>query len=119
VRGEIARAVPLGMTIEYVDVGAPDNVPKALASVAASRAELLSVSDAGTIQPRLREITGFAIDWSILSAGTFTLFANLGGAMYYGSNLQTSSIDRSASSTAFCAAPKRPICRWNCPPSST
>jgi len=96
-RGEIARAVQaLGMTIEYVDVGAPDNVPKALASVAASRAELLSVSDAGTIQPRLREITGFAIDRNILSAGTFTLFANLGGAMYYGSNLQDI-IDRSVS----------------------
>ena len=96
-RGETSRAAQaLGMTIQYIEVKAPDDFDGALEQIAANRAELLFVSQSGVIEPRMREITGFAIRNRILSAGAFTLFASVDGAMYYGSNLQDI-IDRSVS----------------------
>jgi putative ABC transport system substrate-binding protein len=97
IRDGISRAAQaVGMTIQFVGVKAADDIADALARIAAGRAELLYVNNSGLIDPRLPEITGFAIRNKILSAGQFTLFANVGGAIYYGSNLQDI-IDRSMS----------------------
>ena len=96
-RGEISRAAQaLGMTIQHIPVKATDDIAGVLEHITASRAELLYVSYSGAIDPRLREITGFAIRNKILSGGDFTWFASVDGAMYYGSNLQDI-IDRSMS----------------------
>ena len=97
VSGEIVRAAQaLGMTIQHIPVNATDDIAGVLEHITASRAELLYVSSSGAIDPRLREITGFAIRNKILSGGDFTWFASVDGAMYYGSNLQDI-IDRSMS----------------------
>jgi len=97
VSGEILRAAQaLGMTIQHIPVKATDDIAGVLEHITASRAELLYVSSSGAIDPRLREITGFAIRNKILSGGDFTWFASVDGAMYYGSNLQDI-IDRSMS----------------------
>jgi len=90
----VAQAV--GMTIQHIRVNATDDIAGALEQIAASRAELLYVGASGVIDPRLREITGFAIRNNILSGGDFTLFTRVDGAMYYGPNLQDI-LDRSMS----------------------
>jgi putative tryptophan/tyrosine transport system substrate-binding protein len=97
VRGDTLRAAQaLGMTIQFIEVKATEDLAGALEQIAASRAELLFVVNSGLLEPRMREITGFAIRNRILSAASFTLFASVDGAMYYGSNLQDI-IDRSTS----------------------
>ena len=97
VSGEILHAAQaLGMTIQHIPVKGTDDIAGVLEHITASRAELLYVSNSGAIDPRLREITGFAIRNKILSGGDFTFFASVDGAMYYGSNLQDI-IDRSMS----------------------
>ncbi len=73
-----------------------DEISDALQQIVASRAEVLWVTNSGVTEPRWREITRFAIQNKILSMGSATLFTSVGGAMYYGSNLQDI-IDRSAS----------------------
>ena len=90
----VAQAV--GMTIQHIPVNATDDIAGALEQIAASHAELLYVGASGVIDPRLREITGFAIRNNILSGGDFTLFTRVDGAMYYGPNLQDI-LDRSMS----------------------
>ncbi|HEX7562232.1 MAG TPA: ABC transporter substrate binding protein [Bradyrhizobium sp.] len=57
---------------------------------------MLFVVNDGVTESRLRDITSFAIQHKILSIGSQTLFTSVGGAIYYGSNLQEI-IDRSVS----------------------
>ena len=89
-------AQPLGMTVQYFPVSFADEISDVLQQIVASRAEVLWVTNSGVTEPRWREITRFAIQNKILSMGSATLFTSVGGAMYYGSNLQDI-IDRSAS----------------------
>lgn len=89
-------AAALGMTMHTFPVTRADDVPTALEQIAASRAQMLIVNNDGTIESRLRDITNFAIEHRILSIGVVTLFTSVGGALYYGSNLQEI-IERSAS----------------------
>jgi len=89
-------ATALGMTVQTFPVTLPDDVTAALERIAASRAEMLLVANSGVTESRLRDITSFAIQHKIVSIGTATLFTSVGGAIYYGSNLQQI-VDRSAS----------------------
>ena len=59
------------MTIQHIPVKATDDLAGALEQIAASHTELLYVSNSGVIDPRLREVTGFAIRNKILSARRF------------------------------------------------
>ena len=87
---------PLGMTVQYFSVRQASEISDVLQQIAATRAEVLMVTNSGVTEPRWREITSFAIQNKILSLGSATLFTSVGGAMYYGSNLQDI-IDRSVS----------------------
>jgi len=89
-------AAALGMTVQMFPVTRPDDVTAALERIAAARAELLFVVSDGVTEARVRDITSFAVQHKILSISGFTLFTSMGGALYYGSNLQEI-VDRSAS----------------------
>jgi putative ABC transport system substrate-binding protein len=92
----IRTANLLGMTAEVIAVSQPDDIPAALERIVGSRAQMLLVNNDGAILPRLGEFTSFAIQHKILSIGTATVFTTVGGALYYGSNLQEL-IDRTVS----------------------
>jgi putative ABC transport system substrate-binding protein len=92
----IRAASALGMTVQTFAVTQPDEIPAALERIAASRSEMLFVGYDGVTESRLRDITSFAIQHRIVSIGPFTLFTTMGGAIYYGSNLQEIT-DRSVS----------------------
>lgn len=97
VREEFTQAAHgMGLRVEYFDIAKESDIPGALERILASRADLMSVGTSGVLDLRTREIIDFAIQHKILASGAYTLFASLGGAMYYGSNLQDI-IDRSAS----------------------
>ena len=87
-------ASELGMTVQLIPVTRLDDVTEALARIAASGTEMLLVSNDGVTEARLRDITSFAIQHKIVTMGVATLFTSVGGAIYYGSNLQNI-IDRS------------------------
>ena len=94
---ETARvASVLGMTVQFFEVTQTDDVMPALERIAASRAEVLLVSNDGVTESRLRDIMHFAIEHRVVAIGTQTLSTSVGGAMYYGSNLE-GMVDRSAS----------------------
>ncbi len=78
----------LGMTVEVFSYGQSDDIAVALQRIAARKVQMLVVVFDGVIEPRLRDITDFAVAHKILSIGSATLFTAVGGALYYGSNLQ-------------------------------
>jgi putative ABC transport system substrate-binding protein len=86
----------LGMQVQYHVVANPAELGKTLQQVIASRADILLINNSGVSEPQWREIAQFAVQNKILSIGVATLFTSVGGAMYYGSNLQEI-IERSAS----------------------
>jgi putative ABC transport system substrate-binding protein len=95
-RSEQTRQVEsLGMSVHYVPVMREDAIDGALKEVVARNADILLVQNSGVTEPHWRAIADFAIRHKILSIGQATLFTSVGGAMYYGSNLQDI-IDRSA-----------------------
>jgi putative tryptophan/tyrosine transport system substrate-binding protein len=94
VRSRAAKA--LGMTVEIFPVTRSEDVTGVLEQIAASRPEMLLVTNDGVIESRLRDITSFATQHKIVSVGVVTLFTTLGGAIYYGSNLQEI-LDRTSS----------------------
>lgn len=89
-------AVALGMTSELFTVETSEAITRGLERIAASKAQMLWVAYDGLIQSRLRDITSFAMEHKILSIGVATAFTSVGGALYYGSNLEEI-IDRSVS----------------------
>jgi putative ABC transport system substrate-binding protein len=96
-RDEVARAAKgMGLSVDFYVPADQGDLPVVLARIAAARADLLAVGNSGVLDPHVREIAEFAVRHKILAMGAFTLFATLGGAMYYGSNLQEI-VERAAS----------------------
>jgi putative ABC transport system substrate-binding protein len=94
---ETSRAASaLGMTLRVFQVTRADKVMPALERIAAGWAGALLVRNDGVTESRLRDIMAFAIEHRIVSIGTQTLSASVGGAIYYGSTLQDI-VDRSVS----------------------
>lgn len=82
-------ASALGMSLQRFPVTQPDEIAAALELVAASRAEMLIVISDGVTESRLPEIATFALQHKIVSvAGGNARFPSLGGAIFYGSNIQ-------------------------------
>jgi putative ABC transport system substrate-binding protein len=92
----IRAANSLDMTVKLYPVTQPDDFTAALEQIVVRKAQMLVVNGDGVIESRFREITTFAIEHKILSIGVVTLFTSVGGALYYGSNLQEI-IDRTVS----------------------
>lgn len=77
-----------GMSIEYFDAERPSAVPPALSRIAAYKPDALFVAYDSIISTRLDEITAFARERRFVSIGTSPVFADFGGCLAYGPNLQ-------------------------------
>jgi len=61
---------PLGMTVQYFSVRQASEISDVLQQIAATRAEVLMVTNPGVTEPRWREITSFAIQASERAAAS-------------------------------------------------
>lgn len=93
-RIEAARS--LGMTLLPLPVSSTEDIPAALERLATNKTQMLVVSASGATDSRLREIATFAVENKILCIGTSPQLPRLGGALYYGIDLQEI-VDRTVS----------------------
>ena len=88
-RETTAAAVPLGLTLEFIDVADPGQLPKAFAAITSQAQALLILPDpvigTGMAQVRIAEL---ALEIRLPTMERSRRFADVGGLMGYGTNLQ-------------------------------
>ena len=77
----------LGLSIQYFDATRPEEIAPALERVAAWKAQALFAAVDTILISRLREIAEFAQKRKLLSISTAATFADVGGLLYYGPEL--------------------------------
>jgi len=88
-RETTAAAVPLGLTLEFIDVADPGQLPKAFTAITSQAQALLILPDpvigTGMAQVRIAEL---ALEIRLPTMERSRRFADVGGLMGYGTNLQ-------------------------------
>ncbi len=89
-------AVSLGLKLDRVDVGVPDDVPTALERIAAGKPDILYVVVNPTVEARIRDIGQFARDHKLVSLGTSPAYVLDGGGLLSYSPLPKSVVEGTA-----------------------